>query len=290
MKKNKKQYSILFKVGAIVCIFVIFGFSMVIFNSLNTEKTITNDSTSNSLDLIPPPLGNEETSFLEYEAGISAYTNVGGSIDLSSAKNIFRTLEAETSEYIIGSVQIPDYDEEEDVHCYVSEDGWIVAYYLNSDPTSKIVNWEYYSTNEQLINTKLSQGINEVCSNAGVLKGDIKYYDFRYPNANEMMIIAEAIWEGSTGEIDSFDITLPNDFIFYERSFSLYCSLTSSYSVSELKIDGDSIYSLKNTKNYYDSLQPSQLSQDVSHNIELIKRTNEYSAQVFLAIALVYKE
>jgi hypothetical protein len=70
------------------------------------------------------------TNFLDAEAGISAYTNVGEEIDLEKAKSAFRTVEYETDEYTIGSVPLPDYPEYEDVHAYVHKDGWVVTYYL----------------------------------------------------------------------------------------------------------------------------------------------------------------
>lgn len=79
------------------------------------------------------------TSFLEEEAGISAYTNVGEAINLGNAKTAFGTIEYETSDYIIGSVPLPDYAETEDVHAYVHKDGWVVAYYLEDEPVAKIV-------------------------------------------------------------------------------------------------------------------------------------------------------
>ena len=81
----------------------------------------------------------EGTAFLEDEAGVSAYVNTSQSIDLSKAESCYRTIEYKCDDYIIGSVELPDLPEDEDVHVYVSADGWIVAYYLKDEPASKIM-------------------------------------------------------------------------------------------------------------------------------------------------------
>ncbi|MEA3417340.1 MAG: hypothetical protein U9R02_14570, partial [Thermodesulfobacteriota bacterium] len=155
------------------------------------------------------------TSFLEEEAGISAYTNVGEEINLERAKSAYRTIEYETDEYIIGSVPLPDYAETEDVHAYVHKDGWVVTYYLKGEPVAKIVDWEDYSTDERITGTKLEDGVGVVCNAAGVPIRDLKYYDFRYANADKMMIVADAQWTEGT---DTFKLKLPSDFVFYEKS------------------------------------------------------------------------
>jgi hypothetical protein len=115
------------------------------------------------------------TNFLDAEAGISAYTNVGEEIDIEKAKAAFRTVEYETDEYIIGSVPLPDYPEYEDVHAYVHKDGWIVTYYLKDKPVGKIIDWKDYSTDEKIIGTKLEDGLSVACNAAGVPIRNIKY-------------------------------------------------------------------------------------------------------------------
>ncbi len=51
-----------------------------------------------------------------------------------SVRNRFRTIEAETNDYIIGSVDLQDYPEQFDTHVYIHRDGWFMAYYLAADP------------------------------------------------------------------------------------------------------------------------------------------------------------
>jgi hypothetical protein len=59
-----------------------------------------------------------------------------------------------------------------------------------------------------------------------------EYYDFRYPNADKLMIVADAQWTDGT---DTFNIKLPSDFLFYDRSYSHYAYDSDG---STMKIDG----------------------------------------------------
>jgi len=229
------------------------------------------------------------TTFLEEEAGISAYTNVGETIDLEKAKTAFRTIEYETNEYIIGSVPLPDYPETEDVHAYVHKDGWIVVYYLKEEPASKILDWEDYDTDEKITGTKLEDGINAICAAAQVPSKDIKYYDFRYPNANRLMIVADAQWSEGT---DTFNIKIPSDFKVYERSYSHYAYDTVG---SNMKIDGDVISTIGKCNDYsvtnYGELTWDQLSPDVFHTVSLWHdEGGVYVGEAFCAIVLIYQE
>ncbi len=79
-------------------------------------------------------------AYLDQEAGISAYYKSPDAITLSQVRGQFRTIETETADYIIGSVAVPNYPEENfDAHVYVHTTGWILAYYLRVDPVSKIL-------------------------------------------------------------------------------------------------------------------------------------------------------
>jgi len=228
------------------------------------------------------------TTFLEEEAGISAYTNVGQEIDLEKAKSVYRTIEYETDEYVIGSVELSGYPETEDVHVYVHKDGWIVGYYLNGEPAAKIIDWLDYQ-GAKITSTKLEDGIAKMCDGVGVALVETKYYDFRATNANRLMIIADAQWEEGT---DTFDMKISSDFTVYGRSWSHYAR--DSYG-STLKLNGDTINSFGDCRDYwvtnYGTLTPTQLKPDVFHTVSLWH--DEYSyrdGEAFGAIVLVYRE
>ena len=228
------------------------------------------------------------TTFLKEEAGISAYTNVGEAIDIEKVKATFRTIEYETTEYIIGSVPLPDYEETEDVHVYVHKDGWVVTYYLKEEVVAKILDWNDYTTDEKITGTKLEDGVSVVCNAAGVPIRDLKYYDFRYPNAEKLMIIADAQWTEGT---DTFNIKLPGEFVFYDRSYSHY---TYNGDGSKMKIDENEISSIGGcggkSVTHYGQLSPTQLSLDTFHTVSLLHDGYFGGGESFDAIVLVYRE
>ncbi len=136
----------------------------------------------------------------------------------------------EDANYIIGSVAVPDYPESEDVHVYIHRDGWFLAYYLAADPAGKIIDWRlYHNTGRDTLTTKLESALSMVALPVGVMPSGISSYDFRNPNANRLIMIAD--W---TLDTDTFQVNLPNDFGYFERSWSFG---TSEYT-ARLKLNG----------------------------------------------------
>ena len=193
--------------------------------------------------LQPPPFvsaGKAEqgsgSSFLEREAGISAYVQASTTIDLDDVRGLFRTIEMRTDEYIVGSVPVTNYGETEDVHMYVHTDGWILAYYLAADPVGKIFDWRaYHDGGRRTISTKLENTIARIATEAGVSFSSVTYYDFRYPNATHMMLIVEWTHKGQ----DSCEINLPGSFAYYERSWSLGSDNGGGYRLNGERIGGN---------------------------------------------------
>lgn len=227
-------------------------------------------------------------TFLEEEAGMSAYTNIGQPIDLSVAKTLFKTIEQETEDYIVGTLPLPGLPETEDVHCFVHKDGWIVAYYLKAEPASKVVHWEYYSPGN--LKTKLQVGLEEMCNGLGVMAADINYYHFHHPFANKWMIITDC---ATSKDPDNFNLKIPGDFTFYERSWSHYtvCPYPSYLNDSKFNIDGNKISWISEPGGTeYGILTPAQLSPDVFHTVVVDLRYWQEGNQSCCAIVLVYLE
>lgn len=249
-----------------------------------------NQSTENKavFSLNPPPFvsiaraeTNDVTSFLDDEAGMSAYFQASTPIELNDTlKSAFRTIEIETSNYIIGSVPVVNYPESEDVHVYVHVDGWILAYYLASDPVGKIFDWRVYDgSDHSVITTKLENTLDLVASYAGVVYTTATYYDFRYPNATQFMLVAE--WTPGYGT-DTFEVTVPGTFTFYERSWA--AGGTGSGSVS---LDDVSLYSQGwawGTSQGF--LTVTQFLPDEPHTMSVWANT---SVNMYGGIALVYR-
>jgi hypothetical protein len=130
-------------------------------------------------------------------------------------------------------VELTGLPKTEDVHVYVSKSGWIVAYYLKNEPVSKIMQWQNYNGGA-ITTTKLADAITKVAGQAGVGYSPIKYYNFEYPEANRLMIIADLNIGGGT---DSFDFKIPSGFTLAEASYSHYDMGHGSFA-STHKLDG----------------------------------------------------
>ncbi len=155
--------------------------------------------------------------FPEDEAGISTYVKAASSVDLNDAKSVFATIEREASDYIIGTVAIDLHAEEQYPHVYVSTDGWIVAYYPNDRPSSWLLPWADYAGGP-ISSTTLSEALGIVASAVGGTTTGLKYYDFRYKDASEMMIIIESKYGGE----NFFKVTIPTGFSTYAIDWSHY--------------------------------------------------------------------
>jgi len=277
----------IFKIG-IVALFV--GGFFLAFNLMSKPEAANEN---NVLPLQAPPFISTvmaapsiatTASFLEDEAGIAAYTQTAGSIDLSLVRDVFRTIEYETADYIIGSVEVPDYPEDHDVHVYVHANGWVVAYYRAEEPAAKIIDLRHYD-GVGITTTKLKMAMQEILVVVGIVTFDTSYYDFRYPNATKLMLIAER-YDGTYNY--SFDLQLPDTFTFYERSWTHYC-YNCDYPGSSILYLNDVVISELDTSGYgynYGAFTPAQLPPLIYHELKIT--TGEGAPSI--GVTLVYNE
>lgn len=208
------------------------------------------------------------------EAGISAYFRASNAINLGDVRSIYRVIEAETSDYIIGTVPPANYPERFDVHVYIHRSGWFLAYYLAADPAGKIFDWNAYSNGS--IPTLLENVLAVAANAAGVSYPGATYYDFRFPNANRLLLVAEDKANGN-----EFQVSLPGSFAYSERSWSLR---RASGSRAWLKLDDVEIGS---TYDYaFGALTASQLLPDRYHTFAVF---NDYDNLAYAGLALVYR-
>jgi len=233
------------------------------------------------------------TMFLEEEAGISAYVNVGQEIDLEKAETAFKSIETVNDSYIIGEVDLPGLPEDVNPQAYVHEDGWIVTYYSNYQPASKIMEWYEYDGGV-ITTTTLADAIHQICDEIevqyAIIRDDIKYYNFEYPNANRLMLI--------TDMYDSFSLTVPVECWVYEGSWSHYFSVSSPHpyfhtSTSYLKIDGDTISTISGitiTDYNYGEYTSKQLEAGILHVVSLTQKLGHVSYHTAgAATVLIYR-
>jgi hypothetical protein len=255
----------------------------------NTDLGGDMGTNANGMFLLSRPVMAAESTFLDEEAGVTAYTNLGTTIDLSMARDGFKTIEQETADYIVGSLALPDLPETEDVHCFVHSDGWIVTYYLAAEPASKIIGW-VYSLPGDLV-TKLKVGIDEMCTTLETVAGDVGYYHFGYPLANRLIVITDCI---DSAEPDSFNLKIPGDFTMYERSWSHFAVLgfTSSYiEDSWFKLNDVTIDQHTEPGGTHEgTLTFGQLGPDVFHTASVDIEYFRTGAQACIGIVLVYFE
>jgi len=244
----------------------------------------------NVFSLQPPPFVGiasaqevSGASIIEDEAGISAWFQASSSINLDDVRDVFRTIETETADYIIGSVSVPNYDENWDVHVYVHKDGWVLAYYLAPEPAGKIFDWKaYHNSTRTNFTTKLESVLFVVADAAGVPFPGATYYDFRYPNATHLLLIGEWVHGYQT---DSFQVRLPGSFAYYERSWSLATEKYGArYRLNDVEIkylDGTWLMS-------QGVLTAAQLPPDQYHTIEIWCELSSYY-YAYGGLALVYR-
>lgn len=196
---------------------------------------------------------------LDEEAGISAWYQAPGTIDLQQVASVFTTIELQTTEYLVGSVDVPNYPEICDAHVYVHVDGWILAYYLNHDPVSKIV----HVKGQTLDTTILKDVVAIVAGAAGQPVTGVNYYDFRYPNATNILFVAENL--DSDG--NEFTIEIPSAFAYFERGWALWDGGSSEY----FRVNGvnrpNTVY--WDGTSGYGTITAAQFIPDTPHTIEV---------------------
>ena len=237
MKKGVWRYIV---IGVIVLVVGLFGGYFGRRTSGNSEIA----GTGHSFTLAPPAFGQTVSkSFLEKEAGISLYVNAGQKLDLAKAKSLFKVLEDETDNYIIGTVALPQYGEEWWPHVWIHKDGWIVVYYLKDEPTSRLMHW--LSFKGKISTTTLREVMLAVAGALGAdlskVEANMHYYHWQYPEAKKLLVVVDSTGAGS----DTFTYTIPTALKLYDVSASHYGNVgyrnydyqTAHY--SRTKIDGD---------------------------------------------------
>lgn len=283
--KSKILIVLSLSVVVLLLVFLSFTYSLL-FTANEGEKSLGVTGFGGTLFLAPPVLAQSSvsTTFLDREAGICAYTNVQVPIDLAVAKRVFRIVERESSDYIIGSIALPGLSDEEDVHCLIHRDGWIIVYYLKSEPVSKIIDWRYWSASGFTKN-KLQLGLELVANTLKIAIPEVKYYHFQYPLANKLMIVADTLIGPGR---DTFKITISEEIELYEASWSHYDEggLSTCYFVVDGRVVSK-IYSGAPVTGYGFL---SGFGKGVTHVIEVYSEYAKGGTLRGASIVLVYRE
>ena len=166
-----------------------------------------------------------ETTSLYAEAGISAYANIGPIDDLDEFKEAFLTIEYEVpGTFFIGTLDMPVYEPIYNPFVLVHKADWIVAFYPNTDPASKMVD----VIGRNLEETLLEKAVKIV---GGASVEEIFHYDFRYSGATNLLLIAEYQADGNT-----FTLDVPSTNVD-EKSYAFYRTYEPSFTLDNEMID-----------------------------------------------------
>jgi len=231
-------------------------------------------------------------SFLENEAGISAFCKLS-SVNLAQAATAYKNIEYQTSDYIVGSVAIANYPESDDAHVYLHLSGDMIAYYLNQERVAKIIDWKSYYSTGVFTGSKLETALKVIANAMAQNPTNIKYYDFRFPQAKNIRIVLEE----ARGVTETFRILIPSSYLVYNGSFShAMVGTTNSYGVGgNLKLDNSTTLSTLSLgtgssgvwKIAEGELSPSQLSPDLYHTFSIEQDGDGWG---YVVIVLLYTE
>jgi hypothetical protein len=183
-----------------------------------------------------------EASTLAEVAGMTAWYNVGGAITPADFVSGFSTVEYQTADYIVGTVDIPIYVAEYNPHVLVHSSGYILAFYPNTDPAAKMIDVIAKSLNTTL----LEYAVVMVGAAGGTTISDVTYYDFGNPAATDMLVLAENRADGE----NFFSLQMPAniidedgidpdesviyDYIYYDKSYSFYQTYLPEFNLNEV--------------------------------------------------------
>jgi hypothetical protein len=226
------------------------------------------------------PLG---SAFPADEAGMSAYVNLQTPIAIDKVKTIFTEVKDVGENYIIGIVPIANYRQNTEVHLYADMDGWLVAYFTREEPAAKIMKWpekyNFQSPMTKITTTTLQEALRNAGQASGVgIPREIKYSDFRVPDANAMTVFVK-----TRGPQGIMQMKIPADWMLYEVS---YQAATSGYEAI-IKVDGTQI-NLPRYALISDSYQGT-ITTGVLHTIELTG-PNNLVVPFSVATVLIYKK
>jgi len=223
------------------------------------------------------------------EAGISAYFKADTAIDLNTVRPLFRTIEDETETYIIGSVPVSGYAESDDVHAYVDVDGWILAYYLESEgrSTGDVMNWiAYDDSGATELPTKMESTVEALANAAGVPYTGSTHYHFQMPNATNIAVLIE-----HTSSSGDFDFSIPGEWEYLERSYSLAWFPNPDPADTELTftLNGEELYYHMDGNGWHDyaaTINATKMPPDTTHTAAVSGVSTD---TVFASIVLLYR-
>ena len=182
-------------------------------------------------------------------AGLSAYVKLEQRIKITEElSRIFERIEDVGGNYIIGTVKVTNFVGDVYPHLYVDTEGWVVAYFLSNEPASLVMHWSgnAYDPNP-FIGSTLEEALARACQALKVQLPAVSYYDFRYPKANNILILLSVL---PTSGTKNMYVKIPSTYKLYSVSYFMYgCNLERPYTWESyslvLKLNGSPIDKLE---------------------------------------------
>lgn len=261
------------------------GIALLVFILFLVTRIESEENYNNIVNLIRPSIADASESganFLNNEAGITAFIYMNENINLEGIRQNFNSIEKQTANYIIGSVTPEKYSPgSDDVHVYVSNKGWFVAWHNREAPASKIVDWKNYKLGD--INTTLNNVMKTMVffgTSKNISDDKIQMYDFSNPQANRMMIIADS---------NDFYITIPDGVILYRASGTIGDPEKNQTEYSFADVAANKLVGGRKQCSLHSSYYHSEIR--IDNNETVLSKDHDYTSRTpHMAFVLVYKE
>lgn len=230
-------------------------------------------------------------SVLDSEAGIAAYAQTTP-FTLSTIRSLFTTIEHETADYLLGTIAVPNNWDDFDVHVYANKAGWVLTYYLRIQPAVMVFDWQNFTASPGPP-TRFQTVVNLITGTLNRADLTLTYYDFRYPNATNLMIAVQYVTGNGVTECFTIQDT---SWLYHERSWLLggYTASETYYvgdQISWYKLDGVEISRISGTyghKYRTGFLDGTQLPPDAQHTVCVFTDSRSNDGKMMGALSLVY--
>lgn len=218
--------------------------------------------------------------------GLMAYVETGEYIDLDKAKTLFKSIEVDEPNQIIGTLTYyTSGSNTEDITMLISDKGLIAVGYPDTDPAGKVISWG----SDKIIYNNFLSAMEAVKQRLGINidMNDVKYYHDAYPDANRILYVTQSVGENYVQEYNygSLQFNIPRDATIYEVSYSLYLNDPYNNGV-QVAIDTDSMASTMNNGVFY-GFYNGYISSDVNHLLGIM---SGMYAQAAVTMVIIYKD
>jgi hypothetical protein len=243
---------------------------------------------------LKPPQG--ALAFPAESAGISAYVKTDKPIRITDAlTKAFYNVQDVSDSHIIGTVEVEHFVGKVYPHVYVDTAGWIVAFFLAAEPTALVMYWSGDTNNPTAaIKTTLEVALEKVAEAARLPLTQPSFYDFRFPEANSMLILLRILPAADTKVMY---VKLPENHVLYIASYYFYgCNFcrweNQGWYTAELWLDGAMISRVEgqdNLKSVVKDIPSRDFQIDQLHELKISLRQNRECGSAGVALVLIYR-